>query len=298
MGVPGDDQVMSLIGTAEFEFDLANPLFEQIQRLLDRITPAPLELEQIQAVPERPGVYVLHHLGPPVYVGKADDSTRLRLVRHRRTLMGRRNLEVDEMSFRCVTFAPTWNPFMPEKHLIRHYGTGRGDGWNGKGLGSNEPGINRGQTRLRTDSFHTKFPLRGDWVCESIAPGDYGALDLLRAIKDEVPFYFKFQGNKSQGEAEDRGRSEEARRIYETTRIRVERARMTARELLILVGSQLPGEWQATITPSHMLLYLEQGVRYPGMEVVWPRDPSIPPGEIPDSGERKGLDELPGDHVG
>ncbi len=52
---------------------------------------------------------------------------------------------------------------------------------------------------------------------------------------------------------------------------------MTARELLVLIASKLPGEWQATITPSHMLLYKESGAKYPDMEVAWPVAPGLPP---------------------
>ena len=157
---------------AEFEFDLAGPLFEQMRDLLESVEPVPLNKEHTSELSERPGVYLLRHQGTPVYIGKADDSVKERLGRHARTLLGRRNLAVGDMTFCCITFAATWNPFLPEGHLIEHYKTAGSHGWNGKGFGSNEPGVNRGKTRLREDNFYRRYPLRDDWVCETIPAGE------------------------------------------------------------------------------------------------------------------------------
>ena len=220
-------------GNAEFEFDLANPLFEQMRDLLESIEPLPLAAAHTTPLPERPGVYLLRHQGTAVYIGKADDSVRLRLGRHAQTLRGRRNLSVEDMTFSCITFAATWNPFLPESHLIDYYQTAGSHGWNGKGFGSNEPGVNRGQTHLKADNFYKRYPLRDDWVCATVPAGaPPSTLDLLRAIKSNVPFYFKFQGNRVEGDAQKRREAEQARLDYENTRIVVPKAGMTARELI------------------------------------------------------------------
>jgi hypothetical protein len=261
-------------GTAEFNFDLAGPLFVQMRDLLEKVKPMPLALTYTNSLPEKPGVYVLRHEGIAVYVGKADDSVRIRLSRHAETLRGRQKLVIEDMTFSCITFAPTWNPFLPESHLIEHYQTAGSRGWNGKGFGSNEPGVVRGGTHLKDDNFYKRFPLRDDWICEGVPPGEHSStLELLRTIKREVPFYFKFQGNRVEGNSAKRRMAEEARRDYDSTRILVPRTGMTARELLILIAKSLPGQWQATITPSHMLLYKEHGAEYPEMKVVWPPAP-------------------------
>lgn len=249
-----DGPIQGPAGSAEFEFDLAGPLFHQILKLLDTVRPVPLDDDHLDQVPLKPGVYVLHHRGVPVYVGKADESVAVRLNRHKVTLSGRRGLTLAEMTFRCVCFAATWNPLKPEEFLIQHYKTNAAEGWNGRGFGGNEPGVNRRGTRFNRDSFHLRFPLEEDWVCESVRAGSYMAFDLLRRVKFAVPFYFAFQGNRVTGSGEEKREAQEARRVYEAATITVPRDGMTARELLILVASSLPGEWQASITPSHMLL--------------------------------------------
>ncbi len=260
-------------GTAEFDFNLADPLFEQMLILLKSVEPLPLTFAHTNALPERPGVYLLRHEGTAVYIGKADKSLRERLGRHARNLCGRQKLRIEDMTFSCITFATTWDPFLPEKHLTEHYKTSESHGWNGKGFGSNEQGVNRGNTRLKADNFHKRYPLKDDWICANVSVGEpISTLKLLQAIKQEVPFFFRFQGNRLGSDAQERARAEEARRDYESTNIVVPRAGMTARELLVLVASRLPGRWQATITPSHMLLYKEQGATYPEMEVAWPTD--------------------------
>jgi len=257
-------------GFAEFEFDLEGPLFQQIRETMDSVAPVPLSEKELANIPQRPGVYLLFHNGQVVYVGKADDRIQDRLRDHSWTIRGRRGLSLDDMQFKCVCFDHTWNPFKPEAELIAHYGTKRGGGWNGGGFGNHDPGIKRGTTKFKAGGFYSRYPLDDAWVCGSIGAGRYPALDLLKKVKDAVPFWFRFQGNRSGGEEEDRTRAEEARRDYDATVVEVPRDAMTARELLVLIACSLPGEWQATITPSHMLLYKEVSAVYPKMEVVWP----------------------------
>jgi hypothetical protein len=259
-----------ILGWVDFEFDLATPLFEQILAAMDGITAAPLTEENIARIEEQTGVYLLFLKGTPVYVGKADEAVPVRLRRHFTTLSGRKNLTLADMTFKAVCFAKTWDAFKPEEFLIRYYRTGSGEGWNNRGFGANDPGINRGQTRLKPNNFFKRFPLNDGWVCRAILPGEHNALDLLRAIKDNVPYFFRFRGNRLQGEDEDRELAVEARRDYTATTVTVPRADMTARELLVLVARSLPEGWQATITPSHMLLYKEKEAVYPEMEIVWP----------------------------
>ena len=258
-------------GGTDFEFDLADPLFNQIRECLETVVPVSMIEENILRIAGRPGVYLLIHRGTPVYVGKADDSVRSRLSRHLRTLSGRRNISLADMTFKSVCFAKTWDPFKPEDHLIRHHRTNRGEGWNDRGFGSNEPGVNRGKTELSRSNFYRRFPLDDRWVCTSIESGEFRALPLLRSVKSAVPFFFKFQGNRTRGEeAESQQKVEEARRDYAATLVQVPHSNMTARDLLSLVAQALPHGWQATITPSHMLLYKEVNEVYPYMEIIWP----------------------------
>src|SRR5262249_17475707 len=152
------------------------------------------------------------------------------------------NLAVQDMSFKSVCFARTWNPFKPEEHLIAYLRTDGPDGWNNKGFGANDPGFNRGRTEFRAGSFFLRYPLNDHWICRAIQPRAYNALELLRAMKEDVPFWFKFQGNRLPTNNQERAR--EARRDYQGTTITIPHADMTARELLVLIASSLPGQRQ------------------------------------------------------
>lgn len=257
-------------GAVEFEFDLATPLFEQIRVAFESVEPVPLDEEHLARIENRPGLYGLYLDDQIVYVGKADESVGTRLRKHRRTIAGRRNISTSRVKFKCVYLAITWDPFKPESALMEHYGTTREWGWNSKGFGSNDPGRRRDHTVLRENHWHRRYPLNPDWPCESVEAGTYNALDLLQRIAADVPFWFRFQGNQVSGSGRQREEAEEARWAYERTTVEVPRTGMTARELLYIVASNLGEAWQATITPSHMLLYKERGEMYPLAEVICP----------------------------
>lgn len=260
------------IGSAKFEYDLAGPFFDQVFRKLQRVKTTPLNPETLDAIEQLPGVYVLYLDEQPVYVGKADDSVEVRLRKHYRTLGGCRNIDLGQVRFKCLYIESTWSPLNYEKHVMDELGTRRMPGWNQHGFGSNEPGVNRGKTRLKATHFYRRFPIKDDWRCEGIECGRRLAFALLEEVKNNVPFWFKFQGYRIAKDAEegDIEIQKLARQELKSTTIDVPNDNMLARDLLRLVASKLPGEWQATITPSHMLLYKEVGGVYPYMDVLWP----------------------------
>lgn len=253
-----DGEPDSRRGAAEFEFDLATPLFNQIRKTFDSVTPVPLDNEHLRQIEDRPGLYGLHLDGQPVYIGKADDSVLTRLRKHHRTIAGRKNISPEQVEFRCVYLAITWDPFKPETALMKYYRTTEPWGWNEKGFGANDPGRKRDWTHLDEDHWHRRYPLNPEWRCSSIVAGEYGAEQLLSEIGSDVPFWFRYE------------KTPQAREQYHATTVSVPRNAMSARDLLRLVASTLGHAWQATITPSHMLLYNEQKMEYPFMEVIWP----------------------------
>lgn len=271
MGDRSNESTESFEGGAEFEFDLATPLFEQIRDLLDRVKDVPLDRPFIERIAERPGVYILLSRGEPVYVGKADRSVRTRLAKHRFMLSGRKNLQSGDMTFKSVCFARTWDPFKPESHLIDHYGTNGPNGWNGKGFGANEPGINRRQTQLGETHFFRRFPINAEWACEEIEAGDYDAFQLLRKIKKSVPFWFSFPANRRvQGGGKANREAERIQSLYRSTKIRVPSAGLPVSDLLSLIARSLSGDWRVIATPSHLYLEPDASKSYPEMEVIWP----------------------------
>lgn len=260
-------------GASDFEFDIATPLFRQIQGAFADVEQADLSPLNVGSLEGRPAVYGLDHGGQLAYIGKADEDVRGRLGKHRRQLAGRVNVSPEDVRFRCVYLARTWDPFKPEGHLIRHYGTRDYPGWNGRGFGSNDPGRNRDHTDLGDAHWHVRFPLDPTWPCAEVEAGQHAVLDLLTEVKRSCPFWVRFQGFREGKGADSPQQYAEARADFAAAeQVDVPAGGMTAQDLLLLAVQSLPNpdEWQLTQLPSHLLLYKEQDGSYPRMTVLWP----------------------------
>lgn len=257
-------------GCGEFEFDMANPLFEQIRHDFELLEFVELVGPNLDGMENRPGVYGLTVGGEIVYVGKADRNVVSRLWKHRRQLSGRRGIRPEEVQFRCLYLAQTWNPLSPEEHLIKRYRPA----WNSSGFGPNDPGRNRDKTNLKENHWHVRYPLDPDWVCEGIEAADYDVFDLLRLVASHAPYWVRFQGNKRSAEGESSAQYEEAQEDYRSAaKVLVPRSGMTVEQLLLLAVAALPrpDTWQLTQLPSHILLYKERDEWYPRMRRIWPQ---------------------------
>lgn len=240
-------------GFAEFVFDLATPLFVQIRECLNSVEAAPLTQEAIDNGNDGPGVYILLLSGTPVYIGKAGDSVVSRLTKHRRTISGRKNISLDDMSFRTATFARTWNPFLPESHLIEHYGTK--NHWNNKGFGGNEPGKRRYETGYKSDHFFQKYPINEMFSCEWLVAGEYDTADLCRALCKRLPFWVKLH---------------EYSDIPPGSRTLIDSNHPSTIDVIRKVGEALGDGWRVAIIPSHVLIQYQPERSYPDMEIVYP----------------------------
>lgn len=257
-------------GCGLFEFDIATPLFEQMCVDFDRLTPLALSETNLANVGERPGVYGLHHEGRLVYVGKADTDARGRLHKHWKQLHGRVGIGPDEVSFRCLHFAYTWDPFKPEAHMIERYRPS----WNSKGFGPNDPGRRRDRTSLADTHWHVRYPLNPGYACVGVPSGQYDVLELLRTVAKDAPYWVRFQGNREGRTNEERALYEDAHADFAAAKpVDVAREGMSVLELLLLAVGALPkpDEWQLTQLPSHLLLYRETDATYPQMTRLWPK---------------------------
>jgi len=260
-------------GCGLFEFDIATPLFQQLSADFDLLEPVPLLDFNLALVKEKPGIYGLHHNGLIVYIGKADDSAKVKLEKHRRQLQGRVGITPDEVSFRCLHFARTWDAFKPESHLISLYSPS----WNSRGFGPNDPGRRRDKTQLADNHWHVRYPVNPDYPCSEILPGSYDVLKLLRLVCRNAPYWIRFQGNRI-GETDDEKRLyEQAHADFSASReIFVQESGMSVLRLLLLAIQSLPSpdEWQLSLLPSHILLYREREEAYPRMKLLWPNSTS------------------------
>jgi len=256
-------------GCGVFEFEMAGPFFSQICEDFEQLTPVPLDALNLANVRETPGVYGLHHSGKMVYVGKADDSVRDRLNKHLRQLTGRLGITPTEVSFRCLHFAHTWDPFQPEAQMIERYKPA----WNYTGFGPNDPGHNRDKTILKDNHWHVIYPLDCDYNCSLIPNGSYNIFDLLKRIAKDAPYWVRFQGNRPGKTAEEKLLFRAAQADFSSSsQVVVLDGNKTVKSLMSLCVQALPqpNEWQLTQLPSHILLYREKGEIYPRMNKLWP----------------------------
>jgi hypothetical protein len=140
-----------------FDFDLDRGIRAQV---VEKLESNPLLHLTRGAGPQASGIYALYFKGRLVYVGKASKGTtkskrtlRARLSEHAAKISGRRNIALEDMKFRYLTFASEWWVFAAEFALMAHYQPE----WNESGFGSKVPGRGRPGTH-RVSRWNELFP--------------------------------------------------------------------------------------------------------------------------------------------
>lgn len=232
----------------DFDFNMARAITEQLVEQFDQMTAGPLTADATAAARSEPGVYLLFLDNVLVYVGKSDGDLQGRLERHRRTLTGRKNITIDQMSFKAIHIHSNWSALTTEASLIRHYGQ---TAWNFSGFGSNDPGRRRDDTAVPPDSFDGRYPIDPDFAVTCDA-GEFAASELLSRLKGDLPYLLRYQ---SVGD--------------DDCQIRLAGGNSTARLLLQQIAAGLGDEWQVTALPGRLLMYKERR-QYDHGEVIWP----------------------------
>jgi hypothetical protein len=243
--------------SARFEIDIISALSTQLVDSFENLTIGLLNRETLAILEREQGVYQLFLDGSLVYVGKADDLPR-RLSEHFTKITGRRNIDIGNMGFKCLYVHKNWTTLAPESSLIDHYrskGTGEAE-WNGNGFGPHDPGRNREITNKPPDGFDALYPIREDWPCSWVEPGDWGILDLLVSLKENLPYLLRYQTASGANDGDRNAHYTRGHADHLGKMVHVPHRNMQANELLRLITQELPG-WQATTFPSHMILYKE-----------------------------------------
>ena len=109
-------------GYREFEFDLPQALLINLVEAFDQMEGAPLTAPSLASIEEGQGVYQLLNSGQLVYIGKTDAQAglRKRLERHARTILHRRNLDPENITFKAIRVF-VFTAIDLETQLIRHY---------------------------------------------------------------------------------------------------------------------------------------------------------------------------------
>lgn len=140
-----------------FDFDLDRGIRTQVVEKLEGSPILPLRKD---VGPPSSGIYALYFKGNLVYIGKASRGTtkskrtlRARLAEHVSKISSRKNISLDDMQCRYLTFASEWWVFAAEFALMTHYHPE----WNESGFGSKVPGVGRPGTH-RVSRWDEKFP--------------------------------------------------------------------------------------------------------------------------------------------
>lgn len=249
-----------------FEIDIVSALSDQLIESFDGLSPAALTERNLEVIRPEQGVYLLHKDQAVVYAGKADNLVR-RLSEHLQKLKGRRNIDPAGIGFECLYVHRNWTALAPETAVIAHYRAIEQASWNFSGFGSHDPGRNREETNKEPQGFDSMYPIRDDWACEFICAGEWNVRELLLELKRGLPFLLRFEVRGSNFRA--------GHPRYNEVTVHIPRSGMPAREILARIAGAIPSRAgqnpaQATIFPSHMILYFE-GREYRHGEIIRPR---------------------------
>ena len=237
-----------------FDLDLHRALVEQLPEALENLTPASLTRANLGLLGDERGVYQLFQRERSVYVGKSEQPLATRLEQHRRRCSGRRNIDVEDMSFRCLYVSRFVDAASPERILIGRY-RGLGEApWNiSEGFAPKDVGRQRDGSKP------------GQWFLDH--PADYEAvitvpdgshpipmIDALRFLKEAVPFdLFRYASNRSDS-AKDRA---DANYDYPGRSVVLPTGPTSVLRHVQTIVEALPSGWQATVLPYGVILYKE-----------------------------------------
>lgn len=86
---------------AKFEIDIVFALSDQLVTTFDKLKVGPFDSGTLEKLGAEQGVYLLYLDSEVVYVGKAN-NLRNRLSQHHAKFGGRKNIDLDDMGFKCL----------------------------------------------------------------------------------------------------------------------------------------------------------------------------------------------------
>jgi hypothetical protein len=237
-----------------FALDLHRALVEQLPEALSSLSPAPLTQGSLAVLGVERGVYQLFERGQPVYVGKSEEPLATRLDQHCRRCSGRRNIDVADMSFRCLYVDAFVDAAAPERMLIERYQEGGLAPWNND-VGFAPKDVGRNRDGGRPGTWFLDHPVAYDAVLTLSQGGRRLPMeDALRVIRTAVPFdLFRYASRKSR---EPRDRMD-AESDYPGSQVDVPVGGTSVLNHVRAIVEGLPIGWQATVLPQGVILYKE-----------------------------------------
>jgi hypothetical protein len=244
---------------ALYTFDFLSTVSKQLKEMLEALPESELnagtllDLQQYQQkCGTQQGVYVIHHNGGPVYVGKANNVSD-RLSQHLTKLSGRRGIEPHAIGYKALLLDKSMGTAANEDILITMFKAEHADMWNGAGFGPKDPGKERDTTK--PGKFDKNHPIIDDFQVE-LAEAGLGTValgTLLSAMKAQLPYVFRYD---VPGE-------------LLTKTVALDTGNRTARHLLQTVVSTLGEGWKGAIISYGMVLY-KTNKHYPYGEELLP----------------------------
>ena len=246
----------------ELEFDLPSKLLEELVTLFEEMPAAQLNDASLESVQEEQGVYQIFMDDSLVYIGKTDSDAglRKRLSRHATKIKGRRNLDVEQVTFKAIRVF-VFTAMDLEQLLIKYYQQGdRKLAWQHSGFGANDPGRQRDTSKVKEDHFDAMHPINLEWEVQVVdEDGVLSAAELLQELKAQLPYNIRFA----------RGRGRRPHTELESTQVRVQKGGRTVRQWLKDVKGSLGAEWQITALPGYIIVYKEKAPqKYPSGTVI------------------------------
>jgi hypothetical protein len=238
-------------GFEKFEFDLPEALLVSLVKVFDGMDAARLTASDTVALPDEQGVYLLLLGEEVVYIGKTDGEAGLltRLSRHCATVLARKNLNPADVKFKAIRVF-VFTAVDLETQLIRHYSTSSQVAWNKSGFGSNDPGRNRDDTKLESDSFDALYPIDIDLELPDLGFGASATVaEAFASIRLKVPYTFRHEM------AAPRSRTPHSELVVATFAPPI--PPYTVRQIVMLAFQSLPKGWQATLLAGRVVIYKE-----------------------------------------
>jgi len=220
-----------------------------------------METEQLrpqttEEIADAQGVYQLFYGDALVYVGKTDAEAglRTRLARHAKKILHRPTL-AEAVRFKAVRIM-VFTAIDLETQLIKHYRklTGGAVPWNGSGFGSNDPGRERETTNKKPEGFDAQHPIDIDIPGAFVPEGEMTVAAAVSRLKLALPYTLRYETLRN---AAGRAKRGQPRAEMLATFVQIPPPPQTVRGLMHVIREALGPAWQATVFPSHVILYEE-----------------------------------------
>jgi hypothetical protein len=213
-----------------------------------------LTAESLEKLEDWPGVYLLHresHKSPEIlYVARNDRSIAVRLGQHLRKISGRCHIDARDLSFSYLQLDDDLSVLAPERLVLQHlHAQGRSPLWNNSGFGNNDAGRMRDSHRRGGDHFDVLHPIDLSWPVRFGAPTlTMTAHEMATHLRAQLPYTFRIEARDAE---------------LDRVRLTLPESSLHADRALRLLAAALGNSWQISALVGQVLMYREQGKRYP-----------------------------------